>query len=188
MRVQRDIPAQLIVAGVKKSNLRELVQEKLKKQNAQCRCIRCREIGHRTTVNKVDPDPENIQTLVTKYNASQGNEIFISSEDIENDLLVGYLRLRIPSNRAHRPEVSSEPCSIVRELHVYGPLVPVGKRSARAWQHKGYGKTLLAKAEEITKEDYGFKKILVISALGTKQYYKRFGYRHNGVYMSKKLR
>jgi elongator complex protein 3 len=188
MRVQRDIPAQLIVAGVKKSNLRELVQEKLKKQNAQCRCIRCREIGHRTTVNKVDPDPENIQTLVTKYDASQGKEIFISSEDIENDLLVGYLRLRIPSNRAHRPEVNSEPCSIVRELHVYGPLVPVGKRSARAWQHKGYGKTLLAKAEEITKEDYGFKKILVISALGTKQYYKRFGYWHDGVYMSKMLR
>jgi elongator complex protein 3 len=76
---------------------------------------------------------------------------------------------------------------MVRELHVYGPLVPVGKHLAKAWQHKGYGGVLLAEAERISREDYNLKKILVISALGTKEYYMRFGYQYDGVYMSKKL-
>jgi elongator complex protein 3 len=119
--------------------------------------------------------------------ASEGEEVFISAEDVESDVLVGYLRLRIPSEKAHRPEVRAEPCSIVRELHVYGPLVPVGRHLAEAWQHKGYGNILLAQAENLTKEDYDLKKILVISALGTKQYYMRFGYQYDGVYMSKRL-
>ena len=70
---------------------------------------------------------------------------------------------------------------------MYGSLVPVGKHFDKAWQHKGFGNILLAKAESITREDYGLKKILVISALGTKQYYKRLGYEHDGVYMSKTL-
>jgi len=75
----------------------------------------------------------------------------------------------------------------VRELHVYGPLVPVGKHLAKAWQHKGYGGLLLGEAERLSWEGYGLGKVLVISALGTKQYYKRFGYDYDGVYMSKML-
>ncbi len=187
MRVQRDIPAQLIVAGVKRSNLRQPVHEKLKAKGLRCRCIRCREIGHRMAVDKVKPDPENIEILTVKYGASEGEEIFISAEDPKTDVLVGYLRLRVPSEKAHRLEITVEPCSIVRELHVYGPLVPVGKHLAEAWQHKGYGGALLAEAERISREDYSFKKILVISALGTKEYYKRFGYERDGVYVSKRL-
>ncbi len=66
-------------------------------------------------------------------------------------------------------------------------LVPVGKHSAQAWQHKGYGAILLSDAERLAREDYDLKKILVISALGTKQYYMRFGYEHDGVYVSKIL-
>jgi elongator complex protein 3 len=75
----------------------------------------------------------------------------------------------------------------VRELHVYGPLVPVGRRSNNAWQHKGYGAILLREAERISKEEFDLKKVLVISALGTKQYYMHLGYEKDGVYMSKKL-
>jgi elongator complex protein 3 len=187
MRVQRDIPAQLIVAGVKKSNLRQIVQRKLKDQGLSCRCIRCREVGHRMMTDKVKPDFDEIKILTSCYEASESEEIFISVEDVGNDILVGYLRLRIPSEKAHRPEIKTQPCSIVRELHIYGPLVPVGKHSTKAWQHKGYGGVLLAEAEHITREDYDLKKILVISALGTKQYYKRFGYQYDGVYMSKML-
>lgn len=187
MRVQRDIPAPLIVAGVKMSNLRQLVQQRMREQGLRCRCIRCREVGHRLLTEGVKPNPEKVKILATRYEASEGEEIFISAEDVENDVLIGYLRLRIPSEKAHRPEVKAEPCSIVRELHVYGPLVPVGKHLAKAWQHKGYGAILLAEAERITKEEYGFKKILVISALGTKQYYKRFRYTYDGPYMSKTL-
>jgi len=187
MRVQRDIPAPLIVAGVTKSNLRQLVHQKLKEQGIRCRCIRCREVGHRMAVDECELDPDKVKILTTKYEASEGKEIFISAEDAENDVLIGYLRLRIPSLRAHRSEVKAQQCSVVRELHVYGPLVPVGKHLAKAWQHKGYGSILLAEAERISKEDYDLKKILVISALGTKQYYMRFGYQYDGVYMSKLL-
>jgi elongator complex protein 3 len=187
MRVQRDIPAQLIVAGVDKSNLRQIVQKELQEKGVRCRCIRCREVGHRVRSDETNPDPEKVEILTTRYEASEGEEIFISAENTENDVLIGYLRLRVPSEKAHRPEVKASFCTLVRELHVYGSLVPVGKHLAKAWQHKGYGGILLAEAERITLDDYSFKKILVISALGTKRYYKRFGYNYDGVYMSKIL-
>jgi len=188
MRVQRDIPAQLIVAGVDKSNLRQRVQQKLAERGERCTCIRCREVGHRMMVDNVKPDLGNVQVLITRYEASEGQEIFISVEDPENGVLVGYLRLRVPSAKAHRPEVKAACSAIVRELHVYGPLVPVGKHLARAWQHKGYGAVLLSEAERVAREEYDVKKLLVISALGTKQYYARFGYGRDGVYVSKMLK
>ena len=75
----------------------------------------------------------------------------------------------------------------MRELHVYGPLVPVGKRSDSAWQHRGFGAELLSEAERLAGGEFGFKKLLVISALGTRRYYMRFGYERDGVYVSKKL-
>jgi elongator complex protein 3 len=106
---------------------------------------------------------------------------------MQNDVLLGYLRLRIPSEKAHRPEVTSKPCSIVRELHIYGKLVPVGEHRDDAWQHKGYGQRLLSEAERVTRQRYDLRKILVISALGTKQYYMRQGYRRDGAYVSKEL-
>jgi elongator complex protein 3 len=187
MRVQRDIPAPLIVAGVNKSNLRQRVQQKLAERGERCACIRCREVGHRMAVDNVKPDLDNVKILTTSYEASEGQEVFISVEDPENSVLVGYLRLRIPSTKAHRPEIKAAPSAIVRELHVYGPLVPVGKHLARAWQHKGYGAVLLSEAERVTLEGYDLKKLLVISALGTKQYYARFGYERDGVYVSKML-
>ena len=187
MRVQRDIPARLIIAGVDKSNLRQLVQQKLAEHNTQCTCIRCREVGHRKTADNITPNIDNIEILTTHYPASEGQEIFISAEDPKNNILIGYLRLRIPSPRAHRPEITTLPSAIVRELHVYGPLVPVGKRSSKAWQHKGYGTILLREAERLAQENYDSKKLLVISALGTKQYYMRLGYSRDGVYVSKRL-
>lgn len=187
MRVQRDIPAKLIIAGVKRSDLREVVRKQLQGQNLRCKCIRCREVGHSMFTTEAKTKTDDIKIISTEYEASKGEEIFISAEDSTNDLLIGYLRLRIPSEKAHRPEVRAKPCSIVRELHVYGPLVPVGKHLNKAWQHKGYGSSLLAEAERVTKEDYNLKKILVISALGTKPYYMRFGYQYDGVYMSKTL-
>lgn len=188
MRVQRDIPAQLIVAGVKRSNLRQIVQKKMSERGEHCRCIRCREVGHRSIVDGITPDLDNVKILSTTYQASEGREVFLSAEDPQNDVLIGYLRLRIPSEKAHRPEITTVSSAIVRELHVYGQLVPVGSHSTRAWQHKGYGKLLLEEAERVAREDYDLKKLLVISALGTKHYYMRLGYNRDGVYVSKNLR
>ncbi len=187
MRVQRDIPAKLIVAGVDKSNLRQLVQQKLAKHNEHCTCIRCREVGHRITLDNVTPDMNKIQISTTPYQASEGTELFISAEDLENNVLIGYLRMRIPSAKAHRPEITAVTSAIVRELHVYGPLVPVGSYSEKAWQHKGYGSILLSEAECIARDNYDIKKLVIISALGTKQYYMRFGYNRDGVYVSKRF-
>ncbi len=187
MRVQRDIPAYLIEAGVDRSNLRQLVSQRLKENDVRCRCIRCREVGHRWLKDKVKPDADHIHIHPLKEKASEGEDIFISAEETINDILVGYLRLRIPSEKARRPEIISERASIVRELHVYGPLVPVGRRIAKAWQHKGYGGILLSEAEKISKEDYDRRKIVVTSALGTKRYYMKFGYNYDGAYVSKVL-
>jgi elongator complex protein 3 len=188
MRVQRDIPAPLIVAGVNRSNLRQLVQQKLREQGVRCRCIRCREVGHRMMFDKVKVNSDKVEILTRKYLASEGEEVFISAEDVENDVLIGYLRLRIPSEKAHRQEVKAKPCSIVRELHVYGPLVPVGERLARAWQHRGFGGVLLGEAERISREEFGLEKVLVLSGLGVREYFGRFGYVCDGVYMEKRLK
>lgn len=188
MRVQRDIPAFLIEAGVNRSNLRQLVLQKLKAHGIRCRCMRCREVGHRWLIDKVKPDPDSVRLLTVKEKASEGDEIFISFEDPVNDILIGYLRLRVPSERAHRSEICGGDVSIVRALHVYGPLVPVGVHVAEAWQHKGYGEALLSEAERVSREDYGVRKVVVMSAVGTRRYYMRFGYGYDGPYMSKTLK
>nr|WP_319372760.1 tRNA uridine(34) 5-carboxymethylaminomethyl modification radical SAM/GNAT enzyme Elp3 [uncultured Methanobacterium sp.] len=185
MRIQRDIPSQLIEAGVKKSNLGEMVYNQLKKENVQCQCIRCREVGHQaahgTFTNK-----ENVQLLMEKYQASEGEEIFMSMEDKQVDVLLGFLRLRMPSEHVHRPEISSD-TALLRELHVYGPMIPLGEREDELWQHRGYGEELLKKAEEISLEEYDKKEILIISGIGARNYYRKFGYERKGPYMAKKL-
>lgn len=186
MRVQRDIPAYMIEAGPRSSNLREIALRMLKEEGLRCRCIRCRETGHRWLRDHVKPDLEKVEIIVRRYEASMGEEFFISAEDPINDVLIGYLRLRIPSNLAHRPEIANKSAAIIRELKVVGPLVPVGKRPGEEYQHRGFGRALLEKAEEISA-DMGCKKILVTSALGTKRYYMRFGYNYDGPYMSKNL-
>ncbi|MGD9131745.1 MAG: tRNA uridine(34) 5-carboxymethylaminomethyl modification radical SAM/GNAT enzyme Elp3 [Candidatus Bathyarchaeota archaeon] len=187
MRVQRDIPARLIEAGVKLSNLRQIALEKLEAEGGRCRCIRCREVGHRWLKDRVKPDPDKIEVRTVMEAASGGKELFISAEDPANDVLLGYVRLRIPSATATRPEIIPETTAIIRELRVYGPLVPVGKHQSKAWQHKGYGSVLLSEAERAAKEDYNRTKMVITSALGTREYYKRLGYGYDGPYVSKRL-
>lgn len=184
MRIQREIPAWKIKAGIKKSNLRQLALEKLKKEGKKCNCIRCREVGLRKLKEGIEPN--NVQLLKDEYEAGEGKEIFLSFEDLENEILVGFLRLRVPSDKAHRREINLKPTCIVRELHVYGQMVPVGIFREDAWQHKGYGVRLMHEAEEIAKE-YGAKKMVVISGVGVREYYRGLGYRLEGPYMVKEL-
>ncbi|HZY93412.1 MAG TPA: tRNA uridine(34) 5-carboxymethylaminomethyl modification radical SAM/GNAT enzyme Elp3 [Candidatus Bathyarchaeia archaeon] len=187
MRIQREIPVDGIADGVMNGNLRQLVQEQLSRQGTRCRCVRCREVGQHTLRDDIPFDPDQIRLARREYRASGGTEIFLSFEETKTDILIGYLRLRIPSDKAHRLEITGANVSLVRELHVLGPTVPVGARNAQAYQHKGYGSKLLAEAERISLEEYDCKKILVISALGTKNYYRRFEYDKDGPYMSKGL-
>ena len=127
-RIQRDIPANLIADGVRRGDLRVLVKEKLRKEGACCRCIRCREVGHVQYKSGLSPNPDDIGLVVERYRASEGEELFLSFEDVEKDILIGLLRLRLPSEKVHRPEAKAARAMLVRELHVYGPLVPVGDR------------------------------------------------------------
>jgi elongator complex protein 3 len=185
MRVQRDIPLHQIEAGVDKSNLRQLAHIRLREMGKNCSCIRCREVGHRAK-DGVYPDVEGLQIMSMSYEASKGIENFISVEDQENNVLIGFTRLRIPSEHTHRPEITSK-TGLIRELHIYGRMNPVGQRIEDTWQHRGWGEELMAEAERIAVEDYDMNRMIVMSALGTKQYYSRIGYEKDGVYVSKSL-
>ena len=185
MRVHREFPAQLIKAGVKSGNLRELAVRKLRERGKKCRCIRCREIGHRTLKEKIVVSPGEVQLMMLEYEASEGKEVFISFEEPETDALIAYIRLRLPSSKAHRPEVANS-TAVIRELHVYGTEVPIGRKNQDGWQHLGFGRRLLKEAEAYAK-NAGSKRILVLSALGTKAYYGKLGYDSVGPYMGKGL-
>ncbi len=186
MRVQRDLPLYHIVDGPRIGNLRQVVKEYMAKKGLKCRCIRCREVGHYFLKTGFKPSGRlKMEKLI--YEASMGTEIFLSFID-NADLIYGFLRLRIPSENAHRWEVD-EKTAIVRELHVYGPQIPVGERNSEFWQHRGLGKKLLLEAEKIAREEFDKKKMLIISGVGAREYYRRLGYRRHrrSFYMVKKL-
>ncbi|WP_136688048.1 tRNA uridine(34) 5-carboxymethylaminomethyl modification radical SAM/GNAT enzyme Elp3 [Halorhabdus amylolytica] len=176
-RVQRDIPAPLIEAGVQKSNLRQLARQRMESRGESCACIRCREVGHR------DEEPENVTLDIETYEVAGGTEHFISFEDRDRDLLVGFSRLRFPGEVV-RSEL--EDAAVVRELHVYGSEIPIGE-DGDDWQHQGYGRRLIERAEELAA-DAGYGKIAVLSGIGAREYYReQLGYRQDGPYVSKRL-
>jgi elongator complex protein 3 len=187
-RIMRDIPANLIEAGCKKSNLRQLVQERLRETESECNCIRCREYG---ISNRIDPIDEkiigNAELNRLDYDASEGTEVFLSFNS--HKYLLGYLRLRKPSYKAHRPELNDGNTMIVREIKVVGELVPKGTkpRKKAQIQHRGFGKELMDVAEKISKEDFDAKKLAVISGLGVKRWFFKLGYDKDGPYVSKKI-
>ena len=176
MRVQRDIPTERTVAGVGMTNLRQYIDEAMKKENIECNCIRCKE----PKGNRISDD---IKIKEITYDANGGTEIFIYAHDEKNDYILGFCRLRIP-NRSLREEITPE-SALVRELHVYGLLAAAGSESNV--QHRGLGTRLLKRAEKIA-EGYGRRKIIVISGVGVREYYrKKHSYRKEGPYMVKRL-
>jgi elongator complex protein 3 len=185
-RIQRDIPLQQICAGVDKSNLRQLVYDEMKKHGNECRCIRCREIGLRSVKEKIEIDEKNIGMNRVYYNASAGKEVFISLVEKNHDAIIGYLRLRDIVN-SHRPELSKNPCMIIRELKVVGRELAIGERESKALQHKGYGKELMDEAERICSEEFEKKHLFVLSGVGVKEYYRKLGFKDDGVYLSKTI-
>ncbi|MFA5878301.1 MAG: tRNA uridine(34) 5-carboxymethylaminomethyl modification radical SAM/GNAT enzyme Elp3 [Candidatus Staskawiczbacteria bacterium] len=181
-RLTRDIPSQSIVEGPAKiSNLRQILAEISKKQSWRCHCIRCREIkGDYQT-------KEKLYLFREEYSASGGREIFLSYESKNRERLYSLLRLRIPSEDATLSVIKGS--SIIRELHTYGQLHPLLEtESELSPQHKGLGKKLIIEAEKITKNETKLKKITVISGVGVRGYYKKFGYKLKDTYMLKKIR
>jgi len=166
-RIQRDIPAPQITAGILKSNIRELAHAELERQGKKCRCIRCREIGH----NDVRSDIP-VTRKIMEYEASGGTEHFISMEC--GDAVAGYLRLRTDG---------SETASI-REVKVFGRMASIGEEGE--WQHRGLGKELVSTAEDIASKN-GCSKVRITSGVGVRGYYRSLGYSRDGAYMAKEL-
>ncbi|KAI5742678.1 hypothetical protein M8J77_010047 [Diaphorina citri] len=183
-RVQRDIPMPLVSSGVEHGNLRELALARMKDLGVECRDVRTREVGIQEIHNKIRP--YEIELIRRDYVANNGWETFLSYEDPEQDILVGLLRLRKCSPDTFRPELKTS-TSIVRELHVYGSVVPVHSRDPSKFQHQGFGTLLMEEAERIAREEHGSVKIAVISGVGTRNYYRKLGYELDGPYMSKSL-
>ncbi|XP_002709495.1 elongator complex protein 3 isoform X2 [Oryctolagus cuniculus] len=184
-RVQRDIPMPLVSSGVEHGNLRELAFARMKDLGIQCRDVRTREVGIQEIHHKVRP--YQVELVRRDYVANGGWETFLSYEDPDQDILIGLLRLRKCSEETFRFELGGG-VSIVRELHVYGSVVPVSSRDPTKFQHQGFGMLLMEEAERIAREEHGSGKIAVISGVGTRNYYRKIGYRLQGPYMVKMLK
>ncbi len=181
-RVIRDIPSTSIVGGCQLTNLRETVLVRMRERSLRCRCIRCRQVRE-----SADGD---FQLVRRTYAASEGTEEFLSFEDPKQDKLAALLRLRITSfsyrkERHWKPEL--EGAAIVRELHAYGEHLSLHQRKGLAAQHRGFGHQLLEHAESLARDVYGLSRIAVISGVGAREYYRKFGYALEGTYMLKTL-
>lgn len=178
MRIQRDIPADRIARGVKKGNLRELVEAKLREKGIVPQEIRCREVGLRRAQFRGLRD---FSLRRMDYLASGGKEFFLSFENPDG-LIAAFIRMRFPPESIC-PEIDAS-CALVRELHVYGEEVPLdGKADV---QHRGLGRKLLGEAESAAM-DAGKENIVIISGVGAREYYRKSGYSRLGPYMSKNL-
>jgi len=161
IRLIRDIPEESIVAGNKITNLRQVIKDR----GVECNCIRCREAKEAAI--------KNPKLKIIEFEASGGKEYFISFEDVKNNILYAFCRLRISKE------------AIIRELHVYGELVSIG--SAKKVQHAGLGKRLVKEAEKIALKKK-MREMKIISGVGVRGYYRKLGYRLKNTYMIKSLK
>ncbi len=179
-RVVRDIPSTYVVEGNKRTSLRQDVLAEMARRGTRCRCIRCREVrGHR-----VDPSTLVLRDLT--YATDHSEEHFLQFVTPE-DRLAGFLRLSLP--RPSAPDVGMDDlkgAALIREVHVYGPALPVGRDEPGAAQHSGLGTRLLQEAERIAREA-GFQRLAVIAAVGTRRYYLARGFRRGTYYLVKPL-
>ena len=179
-RIIRDISGHYILGGYSQqyTNLRQILKEDMKKNNWKCRCIRCREIKD----NKYDID--DVKLKIHKYDSSGGEEYYISYET--DEYLIGFIRLRLMKSMNIKQLSILKGCGLIRELHIYSTLTNVGDRKDYSTQHKGYGKKLIEKAEDIAREN-GFEKMAIIAGTGVRNYYRKLNYKLNETYMIKDI-
>lgn len=171
IRLIRDIPGESIIAGNKITNLRQVMRQ----NGVKCRCIRCREAGS----GKLEARSQKLEVI--EYAASGGREYFLQYTDKTGKILYGFCRLRLSLPKKAKKELDSF-SAMIRELHVYGELVPVG--AGKKVQHAGLGRELMAEAERIARVN-GYNKIAVIAGVGVRNYYRNLGFRLRNTYMVK---
>ena len=181
-RLTRDITTTMMNAQLFPPNLREVVQKEMMRQHIRCNCIRCREI-------QLEKPTLPITTRVIAYDSAGGKEFFIEKIDGEKKCL-GFIRLRLPSflfDKKIKPLFPVlKDSALIRELHVYGKAMEIGEIDSKTTQHKGLGEELLILAEETVIKE-GIKKLSIISGVGVRDYYRKFGYKLEETYMSKLL-
>ncbi len=176
-RLMRDIPAPNIVAGVKKSNLRQIVQQHMARAGESCRCIRCREV-------RGDPiDPDALRLEIVAYETDATSEQFLQYVTPTGDL-AGFLRLSLPEADPPIDELQGPGgrCAMIREVHVYGPALGLGSALEEAPQHAGLGTKLIEEAKRIAHQT-GYRRLAVIAAIGTRTYYRERGFELEELYM-----
>jgi elongator complex protein 3 len=169
------------VAGNKRTSLRMDIQQEMERRGTRCRCIRCREVRGQ----KVDIATLTLDDLSYETGESQEHFLSFSTPD---DKLAGFLRLTLPGPEAPQTGLSDlEGVAIIREVHVYGQSLPVGREQAGAAQHAGLGGRLLERAEQVARQ-HGFHRMAVISAVGTRKYYLDRGFERGELYLLKTLK
>jgi elongator complex protein 3 len=182
-RLIRDIPSHYIEEGNKVTNLRQVVEDEMKRDGIQCQCLRCREVGHVDPKTIADPTPV---LYVDEYATHGGTEYFLSFEDKDRRVVFAFCRLRIlDKNPSQQPKKIHYP-AFIRELHTYGKLLELGTRNVDESQHKGLGRKLVEKAEEICRTQH-VSTLAVISGVGVRDYYRKWGYELENTYMVKKM-
>ncbi|TSC55540.1 MAG: to elongator complex protein ELP3 [Parcubacteria group bacterium Gr01-1014_18] len=184
-RLHRDIPTESIEGGCTVTNLREIIQKELKKRGLVCQCIRCRE------PKKLMAKEDEVKLSVQEIAVNDTKEFFLSYESLDEKTIYAFCRLRLPSPTNSGvvraiPELAG--AALIRELHTYGKLIPIGdKNNTESAQHMGFGRRLMAEAEKIARE-HGITKMAVIAGIGVREYYAKLGYELEGTYMVKKIR
>lgn len=181
-RIIRDIPSTDIVAGNKLTNFRQIAELELERTEKRCQCIRCREIKGKS-ISVEDLELEKIE-----YDTKVGKEIFLSYKTKSEDKIIGFLRLSLPKKSLIKDHFIEElkNSAMIREVHVYGSVVDVGVKHSQKSQHLGIGTKLVKLAEKLASEDK-YHKISVISAIGTREYYKKLGFELGELYMGKNI-
>ena len=179
-RIIRDIPSNEIVAGNKRTNLRQIVERELEQEGVKVEDIRAREIRSESVTLDM------LELEIVEYVTSVGKEVFLSYKTKDTDRICGFLRLSVPKNKRKHFLKELEGSSIIREVHVYGKVLGITDKSKGESQHLGLGRRLIEEAERISK-DRGFGKISVISAIGTREYYRERGFIGKDLYMHKDI-
>ena len=183
-RIVRDIPSTDIVEGNKLTNFRQIVEQHLKKVGRRSLDIRAREIRGK----KFEEKEVRLETV--EYQTSISRELFLQyvvpdPDDESRSRLLAFLRLSLPKQKTLLPEL--EGSAMIREIHVYGRVAGIGEVTKGKAQHLGLGAKLIKKAKEMSATN-GYKKLAVISAIGTREYYRKHGFEDGELYQFMTLR
>jgi elongator complex protein 3 len=178
-RVIRDIPGTDIVVGNKATNFRQLVEDELAKNGERSPDIRAREVR----LAQIAMDDLSLDELW--YDTSCSREVFLQYIT-ENRDIAGFLRLSLPNR--DEPPLTDElrDTAMIREVHVYGQALGIGEYGQGKAQHLGLGTLLIERAVALARE-HGFNRLAVISAIGTREYYRKRGFADAGLYQVREI-